>query len=657
MAKQIISIVFLITGAALLIGLSLFALDNATSAEPEGLGTWISTVLGMLLSASTGISAWINLRKTKDETASKIELRDNSKYFEKVEHYHEAPEIKPEVHDTIGFIPPDKTVTYVHRGKIEEDVIAYLKEGKSGAIVGVHAPGGLGKTELAKQAAENLKDSFEILWVDVGEKKPQAVAGELLIKCGVQTQPADTYERMINELRHAYQSHRFLIILDDVRKDALERIGDFLPPSRSAALVTSRIQQIGGVTRSFPLDSMTWEQAQDLFGAILGSAVVENERDAVRTLAERCKFNPLAMEIAARRIRQLEGNKRPVAKYFEIAQTKFSELKMEGDARWDMETIFDISYLDLSADDREKFIALSAFHPTGFSMDAVSHLWGTESSASRRILFRFINLSLVKNVEADGERYRLHDLLDEYASSKLKTSGGEMQTKTALAQWLVELFEKNYVPGLENFSLGLPERDNLLYACAWARGEKQADLLALLTTNSRNWFYVYFTDAWVSWYAWLESCLQLGLKDKRLEANVLQAIGDVQQFRKENDAALESYNAALKLFQAVGARLGEANTLQSLGKMMLINANDQPSLEKAMETIQASMNLYEEIKDLVGQVNILMFLSRVAASMSQKEKALEIAQEALPMLVQVAGKTHPVTLSFEQYIEKLKQGE
>lgn len=29
-----------------------------------------------------------------------------------------------------------------------------MKQGKSGAIVGVHAPGGLGKTELVKQAAE-----------------------------------------------------------------------------------------------------------------------------------------------------------------------------------------------------------------------------------------------------------------------------------------------------------------------------------------------------------------------------------------------------------------------------------------------------------------------------------------------------------------------
>ncbi|MEW5961709.1 MAG: tetratricopeptide repeat protein, partial [Chloroflexota bacterium] len=49
------------------------------------------------------------------------------------------------------------------------------------------------------------------------------------------------------------------------------------------------------------------------------------------------------------------------------------------------------------------------------------------------------------------------------------------------------------------------------------------------------------------------------------EANTLQAIGDVQGFKKENDEALASYGQALALFRAVGSRLGEANTLQAIG--------------------------------------------------------------------------------------------
>jgi len=51
-------------------------------------------------------------------------------------HHHEAQKADPESHDTIGFIPPANTETYVHRGKIEEDVTAFIREGGKGAIVG-----------------------------------------------------------------------------------------------------------------------------------------------------------------------------------------------------------------------------------------------------------------------------------------------------------------------------------------------------------------------------------------------------------------------------------------------------------------------------------------------------------------------------------------
>ncbi len=561
-----------------------------------------------------------------------------------------------EVHPTIGFIPPPKVTAYIDRGQIEDDLVSFLLKGGRGAIVGVHAPGGLGKTELAKKTARKLASQYELLWIDVGEKKPQQVIGEVLTKSGVQIQPNASYESLKNELQFLYQQKRFLIIFDDVRKDALDALSDFLPPSPHSALVTSRVQQIAGVT-NFELKPMTWEQAQKLFRAILEDEIVNAELEMLEKLADRCKFNPLAMEIAARRILQYQGLRKPVAKYFEIAQAKIAELKMDGNARWDMQVVFDISYQDLSTDDREKFESLAAFHHTGFSIEAVAHLWDLEISLARQILSRFINLSLVKIVETDYEaleRYRLHDLLDEYATEKLKTSKKLNERKAKLAEWLINIFDDNFVPNVENLPLLLPEKDNLLYACEWARGEKQAEILALLTTKTLNWFNVNFRDSWIYWIAWLEACLQLGVSDKQLEANVRKAIGDVQQFLKENDAALESYNEALKLFRQVGAKLGEANTLQSLGKMQIINANDQESFQTGMNTLQSAMGLYEETNEMVGQTNILMFLSRVSASMGQNDKAIEIAQAALKLLIQVAGENHPVTLSFLEYIKELQ---
>ena len=157
------------------------------------------------------------------------------------------------------------------------------------------------------------------------------------------------------------------------------------------------------------------------------------------------------------------------------------------------------------------------------------------------------------------------------------------------------------------------------------------------------------------WINWLEASLKIGLEDKQLKANVRKAIGDVQQFRDDRDAAIESYNEALKLFRQVGDKLGEANTLQSLGKMMIIKAEDQLSFEKGMETIQTAMQIYEEINAMAGQINILMFLSQVTANMGQIDKALEIAQAAFFMLIKAAGEEHPVTLSFKEFMKKLHE--
>jgi tetratricopeptide (TPR) repeat protein len=547
----------------------------------------------------------------------------------------QPPAPPPESHDTIGFIPSFKGETYVHRGKIEEDVRAFLKNGGTGAIVGLHAPGGLGKTELAKHAAEDLKGEFKdgILWIDVGEKKPYQVIADMLAKCGVQTQPGATYEQQLNELRHALMERRFLVVLDDVRTDALAGLADYLPPKPCSALITSRIQQIGGVNRTFALDHLTEEQAKELMDAVLGEEVVNVEKETAEKLAARCAFNPLALEIAARRIRQLQGIKKPIARYFEMAQARFRELKMEGDTRWNMETVFDLSYNDLSPEDQKRFRTLAVFAPTGFSPRAAAHLWGLDESGAGEILRRFQNLSLVLPVKGDFIRYRLHDLLDEYAGEKLRKDGKEAREfGDKLADWLIGFYNELYVPDIDNLPMGLMEKDNLLKACAHTRGYKDGDRLAQLTTRTLNWFNVYFVESKSHWLAWLEASLQLGIdvstnEGKQLKANVLQAIGDVQQFRDDRDAALDSYNAALTLFRQVGDKLGEANVYLSLGGLK----RGEKDFAGARNDFENALQVYRMIGDQYSQARALYRLGdcfsgeeKYGEAIAQYENAIQL---------------------------------
>ncbi|NWG35912.1 MAG: tetratricopeptide repeat protein [Chloroflexi bacterium] len=638
MPKKAFPILLILVGAALVLGALLSWFDNLTAAQPVGLGKWVFDVLQFLLGAAgTGLGAWLNFgRKDKTPPASSVvNAGDQNQtavgegarnvqtgggtYVEHAEKVEIHAPSKDEPSETIGFIPPFKGETYVHRGKIEEDVRAFLKNGGTGAIVGLHAPGGLGKTELAKHAAEDLKGEFEgVLWMDVGDKMPHQLVGEMLMKCGVQSPPNAAYEQQKNDLQHILKERRLLIVFDDVREAALRGLSDYLPPRPCSALITSRIQQIGGVHRTFPLDRLTEEQARELLEAALGEDAVRAEAQAAAKLAERCAFNPLALEIAARRIRQWQGIENPIARYFERAQARFRELKMEGDPRWNMEFVFDLSYNDLSPADQRRFRALAVFAPTGFSPAAAAHVWEMDESGAEEVLSRFINLSLVKIVPGKFLRYRLHDLLDEYANEKLKEDEKEeREAHTALAEWLVALFDEHYAEDRTTApEVGL-EFDNLAKTCEWALENRKGTLLAALATTPRNWLFNYFRQM-NDWLRWLEGSLEIGVDDtnvegKRLKANVRKAIGDVQQFRKETDAALASYDEALKLFRQVGDKLGEANVYLSLGGAK----RSDKDYEGAKKDFQNALYIYRTIGDQYSQARALY---RLGDCLSEEEK-------------------------------------
>jgi tetratricopeptide (TPR) repeat protein len=255
-----------------------------------------------------------------------------------------------------------------------------------------------------------------------------------------------------------------------------------------------------------------------------------------------------------------------------------------------------------------------------------------------------------------SERYQWHASVGDYARAALPLPDLDAACRRTLEQTctvfdtLPESADASTRPDLLNDLL------NLYLLADWAAEQPEGEALARLATAPRNWWAIlsYHT----AWRGWLENALRKPITDRRLKANVLQAIGDVQNFRDERDAALESYNEALKLFRAVGARLGEANVLQAIGQMSVVvglNEKNEESFQKGMEILQEAMTLFEQVRDKVGQTNILMFLSRVAASVGQKEKAIEIAQSAMTLLVEVAGESHPVTLSFEDYIRQLRE--
>lgn len=113
------------------------------------------------------------------------------------------------------------------------------------------------------------------------------------------------------------------------------------------------------------------------------------------------------------------------------------------------------------------------------------------------------------------------------------------------------------------------------------------------------------------------------LGDRLGEATTLQAIGDVQQFRDDRDAALASYQQALALFRSVGDRLGEANSLAAQSRLLLDSdwPQSQALLEQALALRQLIDDLYNMGADLGNYGIALLSRGRNAEAAAYLQRA------------------------------------
>jgi tetratricopeptide (TPR) repeat protein len=102
---------------------------------------------------------------------------------------------------------------------------------------------------------------------------------------------------------------------------------------------------------------------------------------------------------------------------------------------------------------------------------------------------------------------------------------------------------------------------------------------------------------------------------------VLQAIGDVQQFRDDRNAALTCYQQALGLFREIGAKLGEANVLAALSRLRI---DDNP--DESQQLLERALTLRREIDDVYSQGADLGNYGIALLQRGRKEEALTYLQ-------------------------------
>ncbi|MCA1553390.1 MAG: hypothetical protein LC737_03335, partial [Chloroflexi bacterium] len=186
-------------------------------------------------------SGGVNASNSKIDVDGDLTGRDKYEFHAPVT-FNQAADQRPAPAITIPLASiPAGTETYIPRGDIEDKVRARLRQHGTAAIVGVYAPGGVGKSELAIRAARELAPEFgeRVLWLTLTDKSAEQVVGDMARWCGLDLHSAPDFAARVAAVKSYWQAHPGLVVLDDVDKTNEAQLADLLPPRPPcAALVT-----------------------------------------------------------------------------------------------------------------------------------------------------------------------------------------------------------------------------------------------------------------------------------------------------------------------------------------------------------------------------------------------------------------------------------
>jgi DNA-binding SARP family transcriptional activator/tetratricopeptide (TPR) repeat protein/DNA-binding XRE family transcriptional regulator len=283
-------------------------------------------------------------------------------------------------------------------------------------VIAVCGTGGAGKTTLAVHAAHLVRDHFPDgqLFADlrgVGDQPVGAaeVLGRFLTALGVASLPADPDERAAL-FRSLLTDRRVLVLLDNAR-DA-SQVAPLIPGTPgNAALVTSRNAAAGPPgAHLIAVPPFGRGESLGLLARIVGTARVSADPAAADKVAAACGDLPLAIRVAGTRLTahrqwtvgdladRLTGGRR------------LDELSQALSVR----ACFQLSYGLLDEEAATAFRRLGSWPTTDISAATVAAMLGTSAAHAERVLDRLSGASLAE--AAQPGRYRLHDLLHDYAA-------------------------------------------------------------------------------------------------------------------------------------------------------------------------------------------------------------------------------------------------
>ncbi|MGE5222367.1 MAG: tetratricopeptide repeat protein, partial [Omnitrophica WOR_2 bacterium] len=600
----------------------------------------------------------------RDELPQGVRLHDLGEYdlkgLERPEHI-----FQPVVEDLRGEFPPLNTpdrirnnlpsalTSFIGRERELEELEHLLWQTR---LLTVAGPGGAGKTRLAIQVALNVQGSFpDGLWlIDLAPLSNAALlSGHVMNVLGMQEEAGYSPDQtLINNLHN----QSLLLILDNCEHllPELAKLAEAMlrsiPGLRILATSREKLGVSGEVVWRIPslsspdprgaivIEKLMQYESVQLFQDRAAAArqnfkITQDEAAAVAQICARLDGLPLAIELAAARVRALsvEEIARRLDDRFRLLIGSRNALPRQQTLR----ALVDWSYDLLTEKERLLLKRLSVFSSdwTLESAEQIASGGDIDSSEMLDLLTSLVDKSFINGEIQNGhERYRFLETIQKFSQERLGESSETNEYAQKHAYYFMKLAENSYGkmwgPEQAFWLVRLDEEyDNLRKAlsCLSQSTGSEAMLLRMAGSLWRYWeIRGYFSEG----RAWMESALEKNPREPGYwRANGLGGTGHLARQQGDYVQAKALHEQSLALFRSIGCKLGAARQLNALGEI----AHFQGDYGHAVELHEASLALKNEIGDKEGIAVSLRQLGVIARDRSQYTNARELLEKSLEL--------------------------
>ena len=548
-------------------------------------------------------------------------------------------------------------------------------------------PGGIGKTRLALEVAEDLLDQFSdgAYFVNLAAIREdghiiQIVADAIEFPLSTQAEPED-------QLLHRLRNRQLLLVMDNFEHllDGASVVSTILQAAAGVKiLATSREKlELQGETtyavaglsilKAGPSDGPAGSDAIELFmqsarRARPGFEPSAEDLEVATRICHMIQGMPLAIELATAWLDTLTLDEisEELQRSLDILSTEMRDVP---DRHRSIRIAFDHSWSLINEFEREVFMRLSVFRG-GFARDAAHHVAG----ASLELLASLVGKSFIRHDPKFG-RFEIHELMRQYAKERLEENPeGSLSAHEAHASYFAKfmssrgdhLRDRRQIAALAEIDADI---ENVRTAWRYRVGQKDVSEMRLFIDSLRRvyifrgWHYAgqelfelavealrdatddeeaeavsALAQAHQAFFLALLGLAEEGYELGRTSVDILERLGRPQDVVIALDS-LHLSSFFLRRFseeeQAVSKMLSIATELDDkwqIAQALYLASREafrKRELAEAKQFAESSLKISDESGDWIGITWALMMLGHVASGQAEFEESRKFYLRAL----------------------------